>query len=290
MLDEINRISVAADFPDFAHLTFPDCEYRENSRVMADRAKGCLDAFFKRLKRVSPGAAGLWRLEWMPRKTGVHVGKLMPHFHLLVWGLAVRERGVNEFGQMRHETIVAAEDYQLKLQFADLSAAALAGVPFPTRKQVFRVDDALYQVQDWDFFKPGHRGRAMTFWDWCAMSWYDVVQSGDVNHFFAGTRVEHLESWGGVMHYCAKYIGKVGENDLSQVEGGRVWGVFNRSMVPWAKMIELDLDEETGVRLRRIARHYLSRKLGRPVIPRYGITIYCDTAVFRSLLCPRDPF
>jgi len=30
---------------------------------------------------------GLWRVEWVPRQTGMNVGEFMPHFHLLLYGL-----------------------------------------------------------------------------------------------------------------------------------------------------------------------------------------------------------
>jgi hypothetical protein len=49
--------------------------------------KSHLQAMVKRLKRRYPGIAFMWRLELKPRQTGDHVGELMPHFHLLVWGV-----------------------------------------------------------------------------------------------------------------------------------------------------------------------------------------------------------
>jgi len=70
---------------------------------------------------------------------------------------------------------------------------------------------------------------------------------------------------------------------------GRSWGVFNRKAVPWAKMVELELDGEMGVRLRRVARHYLERRFKRKVRAPYGITLYCNVENFRRLWRPDDP-
>jgi hypothetical protein len=59
--------------------------------------------------------------------------------------------------------------------------------------------------------------------------------------------------------------------------------------MPWAKMIELPLAEDVGVRVRRIARRYLERQLGRRVQRHFGITVYCDASQFKRLLCEVPP-
>lgn len=138
----------------------------------------------------------------------------------------------------------------------------------------------------------GQRGRNMSFQDWASLAWYHVVDSHNVNHLTAGVRVETVRSWGGVMSYAAKYLGKAGDDFLSDVQFGRSWGIFNRAAVPWAKMVELELDADMGIRLRRIARHYLERRLGRRKNCPYGVTLYCDVDQFRKLWerPPPDPF
>jgi len=95
-----------------------------------------------------------------------------------------------------------------------------------------------------------------------------------------------------VMSYAAKYLGKEGDGFLSDIHFGRSWGVFNRAAVPWGKMIELELDTDMGIRLRRIARRYLERRVGRKRNVPYGITLYCDVQQFRRLWerPPPDPF
>jgi hypothetical protein len=138
----------------------------------------------------------------------------------------------------------------------------------------------------------GQRGRNMSFQDWASLAWYHVVASHNTDHLTAGVRVEVVRSWGGVMSYAAKYLGKAGDDFLSEVQFGRSWGIFNRAGVPWGKMVELDLSDEMGIRLRRIARRYLERRVGRRRNVPYGITLYCDVEQFRRLWeeSPPDPF
>jgi hypothetical protein len=132
----------------------------------------------------------------------------------------------------------------------------------------------------------------MSFQDWASLAWYHVVASHNTDHLTAGVRVEHVRSWGGVMSYAAKYLGKEGDGFLSDIYFGRSWGVFNRAAVPWGKMVELELDTDMGIRLRRIARRYLERRVGRKRNVPYGITLYCDVRQFRRLWerPPPDPF
>lgn len=65
-------------------LTYPDVAYNEDWGIW----KAHLQAFIRRFKRWYPGVAFVWRLEVKPRLSGEHIGEVMPHFHLLVFGLA----------------------------------------------------------------------------------------------------------------------------------------------------------------------------------------------------------
>jgi len=122
------------------------------------------------------------------------------------------------------------------------------------------------------------------------MAWYYVVGSHNTAHFLAGCRVEKIRTWGGVLSYCSKYMSKTdSENFLADVPLGRSWGIFNKENLPWAKIIELPLSDDAGVRLRRIAVRYLSRKLGRRVQRHYGVTVYCDAMQFMKGVLAREP-
>jgi hypothetical protein len=322
MLDRLNQVSVAASLPQFLTMTLPDDVFCDDVGEFAKRAKGWLDSFEKRLLRVCPGACGFWRIEWKARKSGLYEGKLFPHFHLLVWGLPERSLGehlirrsgrtatgeVMEFDEScgeDFEAYVDCPDAQLSLQLLDIWSAASkakAGDGWRVRSEshttgrVFAGSGKFVgrarSLEDCCLFaaeprlashKLAERARMMSLQDWASLAWYHVVGSHNMDHAQAGVRVERVRSWGGVMSYAAKYLSKCDAEFMSEIEWGRSWGIFNRAWIPWANMVELPLDNEVGVRLRRVARHYLERRLKRRVSASYGITLYCDTAQFRKL-------
>jgi hypothetical protein len=86
---------------------------------------------------------------------------------------------------------------------------------------------------------------------WMSENWYEVVGSGDVKHLLAGTRVEQVNSWNGVMVYAAKYMGK---ECYAEAGGwnlpGRWWGVWNEDKWPVTIRTE-ELPEHTLVLIRR---------------------------------------
>jgi hypothetical protein len=313
MMERLNSVSVAASLPAFVTLTFPDAVFDDDVSAFAKFGKSCLDAWFKRLRRVAPSACGFWRLEWQARKSGAHEGKLFPHFHLLIWGLETRRvPGNSEL--IEHCVPVPDSPLQFSL-FSTLKSFVESSVVGPRRPSPrggehrrvcalvigdWRVDgcdvspkfanrvEAQSLVLDGRFEKQGYSSDSMSFQDWASLSWYHVVQGGDINHFTAGCRVERVKTWGGVVSYCAKYMAKADAEFLSSLPVGRSWGVFNRALVPWAKIVEMDLTEEVGVRLRRVARRYLEHRLGRRWKASYGITVFCDGAQFLRLV-PPDP-
>jgi hypothetical protein len=319
MLDRLNQVSVAASLPQFLTMTLPDESFCDDVGEFASRAKRWLESFEKRLLRVCPGACGFWRIEWQARKSGRYEGKLFPHFHLLVWGLPVRSLGervirrrgstvagdVMEFDQVCGEVFEAyvdCPDSQLTLELLDIWSEASKGkgddgwrvkiesgtgrVFAGSGRFVHRASDleaaCLVAAMDDAPSILRERAKNMSLQDWASLAWYHVVDSHNTDHAQAGVRVECVESWGGVMAYAAKYLSKCDAEFMSEIEWGRSWGIFNRAFMPWARMLELPLDNDVGVRLRRVARHYLERRLGRRVNASYGITLYCDTAQFRK--------
>lgn len=299
MLDRLNQVSVAAEHPDFVTLTLPDDSFQDSVSDFAKTAKLHLDVLLKRLHRACPAACGFWRIEWKARKSGLHEGKLFPHFHLLVWGLPQRDRigyGARE-GDNLQESFVPVGDAQTS--FGGLCNQVLkehvfssygAGSRFHNRKieHLLRTEHV-----EWVREVRGHAHTFMSFFDWVSMAWYHVVGTGNLDHFLAGCRVEKIRTWGGVLSYCAKYMSKAdSENFMSDIAVGRCWGIFNRACMPWAKLIEIDLDDDVGNRVRRIARRYLEHRLGKRVQRHYGLTLYCDTSKFKTLFArpPDTPF
>jgi hypothetical protein len=296
----------------------------------AKKAKGYLDVWLKRLRRVVPDACGFWRIEWKARKSGLYEGKLVPHFHLMIWGIPSRQgrdRLDAKTGEFVPdlEAVVPVKDQQVKMDFMahlfksvhavegsgatanhqqniiDLQDGEEARLIHDSEGRVIslrckramhkRFDDKVFVRPDWDErHLPGDD--RMLFADWVALTWYHVVGSFDPAHFSAGSRVEKVRTWGGVMSYCSKYVAKLDDSDfLTKVPAGRMWGIFNRAAVPWGKMIELNLDNDVGVRLRRVARRYLERVSGRRRWFPYGITLYIQPEKLAALWCaPDTPF
>jgi hypothetical protein len=293
MLDRLNQVSVGAEHPDFVTLTLPDDSFQDSVADFAKTAKLHLDVLLKRLHRACPSACGFWRIEWKARKSGSYEGKLFPHFHLLIWGLPSRDVGVEKF----NESFVPVRDCQLS--FAGLCGELIrdhlfkslrSAEDFLTRRDFHqaRVDDHAHIAQ-----RLGVEYTFMSFFDWVSLAWYHVVGTGNVDHFLAGCRVEKIRTWGGVLSYCAKYMSKAdSESFMVDIAAGRSWGIFNRALMPWAKLVEIDLSDDVGNRVRRIARRYLEHRLGKRVQRHYGLTLYCDTAKFAPLFArpPDTPF
>jgi hypothetical protein len=293
MLDRLNQVSCAAVLPDFVTLTLPDECFDDCVTTFAKTAKSLLDVLLKRIHRVCPSCCGFWRIEWKARKSGVHEGKLFPHFHLLVWGLPERHLGKSGWSNVDHwESFVPVRNAQS--DFSGLCGEVVGQYQFPSKRSAMSFLDRKWRhEQRCALALVDPVASYMSFFDWISLAWYHVVDSRNHAHFLAGCRVERIRTWGGVMSYCAKYMSKAdSENFMADVPTGRSWGIFNRELMPWAKMVELDLDDDAGVRIRRIARRYLERRLGRRVQRHFGITLYCDVAQFTRLLehPPDTPF
>lgn len=90
--------------------------------------------------------------------------------------------------------------------------------------------------------------------------WYQVVGSGDINHLKAGTRVEKIRSWRGVMSYVSKYIAKMTEPGEGWENVGRYWGVFMRDNMPWSEVEIFEIPQEKVVLAMRYFRRYAGLK------------------------------
>ena len=296
MLDRLNQVSVGADLPAFVTLTLPDDSFNDSVTSFAKTAKICLDNLLKRVHRICPSACGLWRIEWKARKSGAHEGKLFPHFHLLMWGIPQRSLGMwdvvdKETGQVvdveeRFEPFVPVRDAQGKFEGMLLHLANTKEFKNPLSK--WKMHSRHCQSLGRNVCHASDEQGFMSLFDWVSLAWYHVVGTGNTDHFEAGCRVEQIRSWGGCLSYCAKYMSKAdSENFMADLPAGRHWGIFNREFMPWAKMIELPLSDEEGVRLRRVARRYLEHSTGRRVQRHFGITVYCDVSQFKRLLPPK---
>lgn len=182
--------------PVFVTLTYPDVYSLDKARWKRD-----VDVFGKRLARKFKSSAFIWRIEFKERRTGTNAGTVMPHFHLLVYG-------------------VSAVDLR----------------------------------------------------KWVSEAWYQVCASGDKKHLGAGTSVERLKSWNGVISYVSKYIAKLDKFPADWA--GRVWGVVGRQNMPWVPIVTIALGSETAIKMVRLGRKFC--KMGGKTLI-YGLTWLMNT-------------
>lgn len=114
--------------------------------------------------------------------------------------------------------------------------------------------------------------------DFVPSAWYKVVKSGDIRHLLAGTQVQRVRSWRGVMAYASKYLGKLGS--VPSDAPGRFWGVMAGECIPWAQMIETALSDRQAVKLLRILRRLMGIK-GRDYC---SLTAFADGSFFHDRL------
>ncbi len=265
LMRRLAQVSCTAELPAFVGQTFPDSALPRDCAT----ANRHLSVFLKRLKRELPTAAGFWRLEMQPRKSGERVGEMVPHFHLLIWNVPSvtwgnDDRG-NPISSFEWESDCAP---QICWDFHNASVSGKLGDVIP---------------------EPVLKWRTVNFREWLSVTWYHVVGTHDLKHCLAGTSVSAVHSWRGVMSYCSKYMAVVRDEDAASE--GRCWGVFNRTSVPWAKMVEVDLTPEAAYRLRRIGRRYIERSSGRRYGLRRGcgISLFCDADRWWSALVNSPP-
>ena len=118
---------------------------------------------------------------------------------------------------------------------------------------------------------------------WLSWNWFEVVGSNDPRHLRAGTNVGEIRSREGVMYYASKYVCKL---DTESAEGaGRFWGIHNRSVIPWAEVVQVPVDEKQAIRLKRVARRYIEagrrqREGARKLRWRSGcgMSLFCDAS------------
>ncbi len=97
-----------------------------------------------------------------------------------------------------------------------------------------------------------------SFRAWIAQTWARIVASGDPNHEAAGTGVDRIRTYGGVMAYVTSYISK-DDQTLPGNFTGRYWGVVNREHLPFAEATEYEVSDAAAVKINRWKRT-LSRK------------------------------
>jgi len=119
-------------------------------------------------------------------------------------------------------------------------------------------------------------------YEWTSRSWYEVVGSGDDRHLLAGTRVDKISSWRGMMSYAAKYMAKPEALAPGQESPGRFWGKWNADLLP-VDVVEDRISVEDSYKIRR----HMARYAGIP-LKKYAnsptFKAYVPSDVVRRLL------
>lgn len=85
---------------------------------------------------------------------------------------------------------------------------------------------------------------------WLSRTWFQIVASGDERHLQAGTKVEFIRSWKGVMFYASKYLAKKTQENIPAFPG-RFWGVSFRVYLP-IELAVVPMEFTTFYRTRRL--------------------------------------
>lgn len=97
---------------------------------------------------------------------------------------------------------------------------------------------------------------------WVALAWYQVVGTGNVEHFEAGTEVRAVKNYRQTLAYAAKYAAKVADDETNGTEG-RVWGIIGRKYLP-ASVIQWELDGRGETRLVGLIQHLARSRSRKP--------------------------
>lgn len=118
-------------------------------------------------------------------------------------------------------------------------------------------------------------------YEFVSESWYESCGEISPEHLRAGTRVEALRSWRGLMAYAAKYMAKPEQFDAG-AGIGRVWGVWFKDELP-ISFEETTLSCKDGIKIRRILRKFAGfRPRGAHII--YGLSAFVNYGTTNRLL------
>lgn len=128
----------------------------------------------------------------------------------------------------------------------------------PQVSGVWKLEFQKRQAAHFHFLLIGCTEDLTSFRRWIAHTWARIVDSGDPKHLHAGTGVDFIRTYGGVMAYVTSYIGK-DDQTLPGNFTGRYWGVMNRAHLPVAEATVYEVSDEAAEKLNRWKRT-LARK------------------------------
>ncbi|HEX5400547.1 MAG TPA: hypothetical protein VFY06_15985 [Verrucomicrobiae bacterium] len=272
----------------FCTLTYPD-----NFGPYVDHTKEFLHVLVKRLRRRWPDAAGTWKLEFLPRRSGEHKGEVAPHIHMNAYNIP-------EFFPFQEEH---KQNFIVRLkQLASGEAMWEAHIFCPPGGQARCRYQSHYQnveaefcdgrecfaylaaLKGWPVMEECSDGTVVGHQDnirqWLSRQWYDIVNSGDAAHYWAGTGVDCLPSEIARRYMVKRYMTKPGEDLALPCKPGRFWGVFNRAKLPWGNRVVKELTDPQSFKMRRVVRRFREARGYRGRNPNlrddeFSVKLYC---------------
>lgn len=173
----------------------------------------------------------------------------------------------------------------------------------------------------WVFIGDRKNKNNQELFKWVSDSWFDVVGSGDERHRKAGSRIEPIQTWNGVVYYVSKYIAKTDENNgpsdaiwrchgracksdlcggdeskcpygestgaavLEAEKFGRYWGYVKKDSFP-IEIIKWDLTDAAFNKIKRVIKRKIEKTLGKSIscVPYEGLTTYMSNDEAQKLL------
>ncbi len=233
MLTLLNQLLKEA-LPRFITLTLPG-----STKIEPEALNQAFHLLRMAATRTFPNCSAVWKKELQDRKSGEFVGEVLPHFHLLAWGLPS-----HKFPYRRYVG-----------RWVSITMRKGRWV-----ERVWAMEEGQKVLKSQVEFEEGSVDR---FSEWLSRMWYEYIGSGEFKHYAAGTKVEQIRVSQGVKRYAAKYLGKEQLGAENPYALGRYWGVWQKLKLPWATRVAFECTDKEAVSLMRVARKYFQRKTGR---------------------------
>lgn len=107
-------------------------------------------------------------------------------------------------------------------------------------------------------FVPPSCGSLKQIRHFMASSWYKICGEDGEGHLLRGTYVEEIRIWRKATCYVEKYMAKE-EVFPEEVETGRIWGVWNKKLLP-IEWETVRISREHAFMIRRVYRRLARRK------------------------------
>ena len=187
----------------FITLTYPDEFERDPKKV-----KRHLDNFSKRLIREYPDVIAIWRMEPQERKSGVNVGEVAPHIHVLAWNLKYSKRAIAFVRLAWYEVVGSGNKKHFNAGTRVEAIRSTKGVMYYTAKYICKAQD--FYLSGWGRYwgvwnrkKQDAEGRKINH----LKSIQGELESWDVSHQTAMTMLRYMRRKASEIYQHGKFKG-----------------------------------------------------------------------------------